>query len=187
MTRGEIVALLTCGALAMTSGTSYANFGSETAKDGPPVTQVSLANDKNHRVDFMNTTTETGAAIKWALNDQFPRFDFTWTWVDGDDYDVRVMDDEYGDNNLLGWVNCPPRAIEHGTNPDRSCYGQVLKRNLSYPLPEEGRRYMACHELGHTVGLQHEFEIHSDSCMRLVRDDTPSYSQEDVNDVVTHY
>jgi hypothetical protein len=46
---------------------------------------------------------------------------------------------------------------------------------------------MACHELGHTVGLRHEFEPHSDSCMRVVKDETPSYSQEDVYEVLAHY
>lgn len=124
--------------------------------------------------------------MQWALNNRFPLFDFTWQWVDGADYDVRVVDGTY-DNNQLAWVNCPSGATEGGSNPNRWCYGQKLTVNLAFDLPTAGRRYVACHELGHTVGLRHEDEVHSNSCMRLVRDDTPTYSNEDINQVTTAY
>lgn len=105
------------------------NFGS-TAASGSPVTQVSLANNKNHRVDFFDTTTRIGNITQWALDNQFPRFDFTWLYVDGSDYDVRVSDWDAGDNGLIGWVNCPAGATETGSNPNRTCYGQRLNYNL---------------------------------------------------------
>jgi len=177
--------------LACVVGPANAEFGS-TGSAGNPVTQVSLANNKTHRVDFMDTTTATGASIHWALNNKFPTFDFTWVWVDGSDYDVRILDDYYN-TGLFAWVNCPSWATEGGVNPDRWCYGQYLKRDLSSPTTTNSGRYVACHELGHTVGLRHELnDLHSDSCMRIdaavdIEAPDPHYSQEDINAVLAHY
>ncbi|WP_183095557.1 hypothetical protein [Nocardioides stalactiti] len=164
------------------------NFGS-TKPGGSPTNQVSLANDKHHRVDFFDTTSDTGNAAQWALDNQFPRLDFTWQWVDGSAYDVRVKDGHYA-SQYFAWVNCPDGASEGGTNPDRWCFGQLLKWDLDHGLNSTGRRFVACHELGHTVGLQHEDEVHSDSCERQINPNTaPStrYSQEDLYQVLDHY
>lgn len=162
------------------------DFGSTPPSRARPPQQVSLANNDIHRVDFHSTTSATGGAMKWALNRQFPRLGFGWHWVDGTNHDVRISDFR-ASNNLLGWVNCPNSATERGRNPNRWCYGQRLNVNLRFSLPPAGKRYLACHELGHTVGLRHETELHSDSCMRVVRDTTPSYSMEDVYAVRRHY
>lgn len=75
--------------------------------------------------------------------------------------DVIVMAGDYGRNGAAGWVWCPPRAPQ-GTNAvgDRWCRHQRLYFNLnasyaSFFADRASRDYMACHELGHTIGLHH--------------------------------
>ena len=75
--------------------------------------------------------------------------------------DVWVYDADYGQNGVAGWVDCPASAPQ-GINAQghRWCKNQTLKYNLnaSYaPYTEDAgsRAYLACHEMGHTVGLWH--------------------------------
>jgi hypothetical protein len=75
--------------------------------------------------------------------------------------DVIVRADDYGQNGAAGWVWCPPSAPQ-GTNEhgDRWCRRQRLFFNLNprYAVffgDRASRAYMACHELGHTIGLHH--------------------------------
>lgn len=75
--------------------------------------------------------------------------------------DVVVSSEDYGDNGAAGWVNCPSTAPQ-GINPDghRWCRQQELYLNLNprYAVffgDDASRAHVACHELGHTVGLRH--------------------------------
>lgn len=174
------------------------NFGSTASQEFAPGrwTQVSLANNKMHTVDFFATTTRVGNLTQWALNNQFPRFGFNWDYVDGSSYDVRVSDDDFGDIGAYAWVNCPAGATESGSNPNRVCHGQTLKYNLYNPYDagwntEFGGHNLACHELGHTVGLRHESAGDQASCMQSHESpdasDTRNYSQEDINHVLAAY
>jgi hypothetical protein len=75
--------------------------------------------------------------------------------------DVIAYSSDYGENGAAGWVYCP-RASAQGANPagDRWCRAQELHFNLNpryaiYLGDDASRAYVACHELGHTVGLRH--------------------------------
>lgn len=75
--------------------------------------------------------------------------------------DVIVIAGDHGQNGAAGWVFCPTDAPQ-GVNPqgDRSCQRQELHFNLNpryaaYFADRASRDYMACHELGHTIGLRH--------------------------------
>ena len=68
---------------------------------------------------------------------------------------------DYGTNGAAGWVYCPPDAPQ-GTNAhgDRWCRHQEIHFNLNprygaFFGDEASRNHIACHELGHTVGLLH--------------------------------
>jgi hypothetical protein len=75
--------------------------------------------------------------------------------------DVIVFAGDRGQNGAAGWVFCPADAPQGVTvRGDRWCQRQELHFNLNpryaaYFADRASRDYMACHELGHTLGLWH--------------------------------
>ena len=117
-----------------------------------------LANNKTHTVDYHNTLATTGSAAQWALNNRFPSLDFTWNYVDGTDYDVRIIDGNFPMASWAGSTTCPNPADIHGSGDRKWCYRQLVRLNLSNVGQWNttfGRHVLLCHELGHTVGLNH--------------------------------
>jgi len=173
---------LTVGAVALGTalqpfGTApSANFGS-TACGGTPRTCVSVANNSVHAVRFasLGEVPYIADATQWALTYQYNPTDLLAYRDDLDPYpDVVASDSNFGNNGLVAWVECPTdNTGESGTDPYRSCRGQRLRYNSWFWLydtaydTQAGRRKIACHELGHTLGLRHWDQYHTGtgSCM----------------------
>jgi hypothetical protein len=125
---------------------------------------TSVGDNLVHRVHFDATLTDALAA---SMRDAMAVYDNATKFVMIEDpalsaaTDVIAYSEDYGDNGAAGWVNCPSTAPQ-GLNPSghRWCRMQELYLNLSprygiFFADDASRDHVACHELGHTVGLRH--------------------------------
>lgn len=106
-------------------------------------------------------------------------------------FDVWATSGDYGQNGVFGWVDCPPSATTTGSHPGRTCYGQHLYLNqysgYAYGFDTENeRRFQTCHELGHTVGLNHPTSAYT-TCMNSGNLSTTALGSHDVNHLDAHY
>ncbi len=77
------------------------------------------------------------------------------------DRDVEVLAESYPSINALAWTQCDSVATYGGSDAShtRWCRPQRLVYNTyfeaGYFPTDNAKRYIACHELGHTIGLRH--------------------------------
>lgn len=128
---------------------------------------VSTANNEWHAVRFYSLGNQwpgIDTATTWAVNNVYNPTDLTAYVTSTDNYpDVRVWDWDYGDIGVIAWVDCPADNTgvgyrTPGQSTTRWCRGQILRFNGSYSADYDTTgeaRALACHELGHTVGLRH--------------------------------
>jgi hypothetical protein len=72
--------------------------------------------------------------------------------------DACVFDSTYGANGFAGWNACV--GTTSGSHPTQTCSLDYVRLNQTYTWNVAN---LACHELGHSVGLRHSTE--STSCM----------------------
>lgn len=79
-------------------------------------------------------------------------------------YDLCVFDNNYGDNGVYGWNVCA--GFVNGTHPTQVCTMDWVRFNLFFPTNNNQKRTLACHEVGHSVGLRHPDDgTNTTSCM----------------------
>lgn len=160
-----LVTLLVGGTSPVAADHGGSPVGSLLSCDRPvnPPRCVSVGNDRYHYVYIdPSVPAELAASVRHAIAE----YDATELVVVEQVRltpvtDVIVYAGDRGANGAAGWVNCPPDARQgHNRLGDRWCQGQELHFNLNaryaaYFGDEASRDYMACHELGHSVGLRH--------------------------------
>ena len=169
--RRRFVAVVSASAAATVSAVGFAsdpaaatNFGSGGG--------LYVANNKWHGYEFESSVPSAWRASLLATiaNDYEPTDLITAQQADGtDDVDVRVFAGNDPDAGFFARVLCPADAIVSGTDPNRSCYRQVIKINLAVSASPQQRKSVACQEFGHTVGLRHAYSDHpqfNTTCMR---------------------
>ena len=125
---------------------------------------TSVADDLRHRV-FLDPTLTDGLAssLRDAMAEDYDPTDLVVTEATEltREADVIALSQDYGDVGAAAWVYCPSDAPQgRNSEGDRWCRMQELHFNLNarYAVffEDDGSRdHVACHELGHTVGLRH--------------------------------
>ncbi len=74
--------------------------------------------------------------------------------------DIMLTEGSYGLNGYRAWTQCDTNATYGGSGVGRWCKAQLVKFNSgAYPSEYNSsakRRFVVCHEVGHTLGLHHE-------------------------------
>lgn len=147
------------------------NFGSNiTHPCDTSIYSECIANNGYHVVCFDSVQADQVTASRWAMTNNYnPVASVQTAEVACSSgtaaFDVKVRDANYG-TGYWAWTQCTADATYGGTDPNRWCKPQYFK----WELNTQGswgttfkRRYVACHELGHTLGLQHT--TNSASCL----------------------
>ncbi len=148
---------------------SATNFGSAGTGGTSGLTNgVWLTGDPLWSVAKRALTAAYSTGVNDALWDEYAPTDLTLTVsspssCSDDDYDLCVFDDNYGDNGVNGWNACA--GVTGGSHPNQVCSLDWVRINLFYGPPP---KRIACHEIGHSVGLQHTSD--QASCMKSTGD-----------------
>lgn len=159
--------------LTVAAPAAASNFGSNWPAGGTPANPCDttmfsqcVADNGTHTVYDFGLATAWRTAVNNAIVVQYdPVTDVTASWTtSSSNPDVYARDGTYGVNGFWGWGHCSGSATYGGSNPDRWCKFQWMTFNDSYAQNVTQKDSIACHELGHTLGLRHSWES-SGSCM----------------------
>lgn len=145
------------------------NFGSAgTAGSSGTTNGVWLTNNYFWNVGRRNLTATYSTGVYQAVEEEYEPSDMDGAALTPDScpdsgYDVCVYDYNYGDNGLNGWNACA--GTTSGSHPTQRCSLDYVRINTYYSPPA---KRIACHELGHSVGLRHTSD--SASCLKRTAD-----------------
>lgn len=96
--------------------------------------------------DYENTELDSSVSVSTTCEN----------WKD----DACVFDDNFGNNGFAGWNGCVS-GTQSGSHPNMTCGLDHVRINTFF---SPTAAVVACHELGHSVGLRHSTE--SGSCLQ---------------------
>jgi predicted Zn-dependent protease len=167
--QGELREILVAVLFAVALGAQPAlasNFGSNTAAYNTPAhpcdataSSQCIANNGTHWWYPSALLANQLAATRYASDSVYdPVADVdTVEMTSSSNVDVIVYDSNYG-SSYWAWTACSTTATYGGSDPDRWCRPQLLRYDTSHTTAYDTtteRRYLACHEMGHTLGLRH--------------------------------
>lgn len=184
-----VLSLATALALTATSAAA-SNFGSEgTAGASGTTNGVFLTANASWSVAKVSLTSTYSNGVSSALSQQYNPTDLNVSEYSPPgcggsygSYDLCVFDANYGDNGLNGWNACA--GSTSGSHPNMVCSMAYVRINTYYSPPAVR---IACHEMGHSVGLRHTSE--AASCMKRSADGgtSASLSAHDTGHLNGHY
>jgi hypothetical protein len=151
-------------AAANHAGRPIGSFSSCRRPNISPPRCSSVGNDTRHHVAFdVSLSVGLAESLRDTMIEDYEPTKLEMILQDAvtPETDVIAFSQDYGNNGAAGWVNCP-RDSPQGVNRQRHrwCQGQELHFNLNPSMSgffaDDGSRdHVACHELGHTLGLRH--------------------------------
>lgn len=175
VTMSLVLLLATAGATSATAGTGTKAYPFGSDIDDPcntAVTSQCVANNGTHWIERYYLESQQYSAMDWPRGTIY-----TLSQVGVDtkfctaSCDVRATDAYYGLNSYWAWTVCDEYATYEGNaaTHDGWCFPQILVFNLSYKASKydtlSETQAVACHEVGHTLGLRHPKDSGSTSCM----------------------
>lgn len=163
--------LLIATAAALTlSSVTYGRFGSSfdgRICDNTPQSQC-VADNSNHTVSVF-VTGSYATQIRWAMANYTsvaPPISMTESYPSPPNYADVQVNFITSATAALSWGQCAAAAGSGGVTyggsdagHTRWCRPQIIYYNLTYESgyfpTDNNKRYIACHELGHTIGLRH--------------------------------
>lgn len=122
---------------------SFANNGTRAIRKYSLGDWTTLASALNNADGYMSS--QLGISVYQTSTDDLP--------------DVKIFDGNHGDNDIIGWVDCPLNNTGwgfHSGSSQRWCRGQNARFNAYYqPGLNTTTTSVVMHELGHTIGLRH--------------------------------
>jgi len=144
-------------------------------------------------VAFYSLTDRLNRATRDAITTDYNPTDlFLFCCVASGD-DIGVFDAAYGTTgNARAWTSCAPGATYGGSEAlhTRSCTPHDIRYNLSYGAfyDTDGEAFaIACHEVGHTVGLRHNQTDQGATCMLEPPGLVKVLDDHDVNHINANY
>jgi hypothetical protein len=159
--------------------TAASNFGSNTASGGTPkhacdttTSSQCIANNGTHVFCFSAVGSSIVADTRTIITNAYDSLSSISTSEQSCScdpsvcgVDLQVFDSDYN-TSFWAWTACASGAHFEGTDPRRWCKPQNLKWDTGTSSnwnTTAGRKYIACHEVGHSLGLRHS--TGSSSCM----------------------
>ena len=165
-----VVAAVASGALVSASSpAATTNFGTSYSHPCDAHKESECRADSRYHSVYVNVTGSYATQIRWSMQNYTsvaPPINMFEVFPPALDKDVEVLLTNAGDSGALAWTQCmgAPGApgMQYGgsdASHTRWCRPQRLYYNTYYAAgyfaSDNAKRYIACHELGHTIGLRH--------------------------------
>lgn len=141
---------------------------------------------------YDSLTQNVSGAQNYTRNNVYDPISSINTVDDSGEYsstDAIIRDQDYTDycgknwhpNGVIGATQC------NGLNIDRECESHVIRYDTSYSddASDFARRSLACHETGHSLGLQHRST--DSKCMESGSNQATDLSSHDINHLNNNY